>query len=551
MTRTPRVAVYARHSTSFQNPESSDDQVRACNPMVEPLGGKVAAVFTDPEISGYRRDRPGLLSMLRRVEAGEFDIVACEALDRIARDGEDVAWLGKKLRFERVALHTITEGEICDMKLAVASMMGALFLTNLRRKTLRGMESAILGGRMAGGRVYGYRRSTTSMGPNGPIPGRIEIDPDTAPIVRRILTDFSKGRSAYKIASDLNHEGVAGPSGGKWNQSTIRGDPKKLVGILHNPLYRGTLIWGRREWRRNPDSFKRERRYRLRDRSEWTVNDVPDLRIINEALAAAVDGEVARRRSPGRSGNAKGGSRGKHLLSGLIKCGSCGSNYVINGKDYYRCAGNREGRCDNRPSIRKSVIEDAALSVLQERLLTLEMAELFASEFAREVDRLRDAGSADAQRLKERVVVLEAEIDNLAQNFAKGVVSDTLAGMLTEREMERRTLLDRINLSEVAKFADVLPHPVLLERYTERIAKAREALSDPNSRVEAAQTLRSLLTSVTIHPSDGGAIAEVVGDPGKIIDFSQNSETASGTNSPGSSIAVVAGVGFEPTTFRL
>ena len=156
---TARVAIYGRHSTSFQNPQSSDDQVRACHPLVERLNGTVVSVLTDPEMSGYRRDRPGLKELLRKVRAGEVDIVVCEALDRIARDGEDVAWLGKKLRYDRVQLHTITEGEICEVKLAVASMMGAIFLENLRKKTLRGMEAAVLAGRLAGGRVYGYRRA--------------------------------------------------------------------------------------------------------------------------------------------------------------------------------------------------------------------------------------------------------------------------------------------------------------------------------------------------------------------------------------------------------
>ena len=54
--------------------------------------------------------------------------------------------------------------------------------------------------------------------------------------------------------------------------------------IANNPLYIGRLVWGRRQWRRNPDSEMRERRYRLRDRSEWIEVAVPDLRIIDQEL---------------------------------------------------------------------------------------------------------------------------------------------------------------------------------------------------------------------------------------------------------------------------
>jgi hypothetical protein len=45
----------------------------------------------DPEQSGYRRDRARLKQLLGDVENGRVDIVVCEALDRLARDAEDVA----------------------------------------------------------------------------------------------------------------------------------------------------------------------------------------------------------------------------------------------------------------------------------------------------------------------------------------------------------------------------------------------------------------------------------------------------------------------------
>ena len=550
MTAQPRVAIYARHSTSLQNPESSEDQIRACGPLVDRLNGRIVETHSDPEVSGYRRDRRGLKDLLNQVRAGEVDIVVCEALDRLARDGEDVAWLGKQLRYHRVQLYTTTEGEICEVKLAVASMMGAIFLENLRKKTLRDMEAAVLAGRIAGGRVYGYRRAEKFEGNGERIRGLLEIDPQTAPVVVRILAEFASGKSAYAIATILNSEGVPGPSGGKWNQSTIRGDPKKHVGILHNPLYRGRLVWGRREWRRDPDSEKRERRYRLRDRSQWIETQVPELRIVDTDLARRVQAEVERRTCPRRSGNSAGQMRKKHLLSGLIKCGICGRNYVINGKDYYRCAGQREGTCDGDGSIRKSVVEEAALQVIQDRLMTTELAELFALEFAREIERLQSGSDSEAARLADRLKDLDAEITNLANNFAKGAVSDTLIRMLNERETEKNHIEQRLQAAASARKAIVLPHPVLIERYGQQVRKAREALSDPCVREEASQTLTSLIDTITIHMEGSRAFADIVGNPAGIIDLAYDKPATSGRK-PVSSIAVVAGVGFEPTTFRL
>ena len=544
----PRVVIYGRHSTTFQNPESSDDQVRSCYPLVERLGGTVVQVYTDPEESGYKRLRPGLQALLDSIRNGEVDIVVCEAIDRIARDGEDISWLGKKLRFSNVRLHTLTEGEIDEMKFAVASMMGSIYLKILQQKTLRGMEAAVLAGRLAGGRVYGYRAVESRNSKGEPIKGLLEIDPETAPVVQRIHRDFATGKSAYQIAVALNEACVPSPRGGKWNQSTIRGDPKKHVGILHNPLYRGELVWGRREWRRDPDSDKRERRYRLRDESGWVRVKVPDLRIIDPELARQVQAEVRRRSNP-RLSNSLGQTRKKHLLSGLIKCGDCGASYVINGKDYYRCGGKREGKCESEISIRKSVVEEAVLRVIQTQLMTAELAELFAKEFTREVERLRSTGDSEVQLVRNRLGDVETEIRNLAANFTQGIVSPTLATMLTEREAEKEKLAERLRHLESARRADVLPHPALLERYTAKVNKAREALSDPTVRQEASEALRSLIETITIHTDDDRTIADVVGDTSKIIEFAAD-EGRRPAGAP-SSIAVVAGVGFEPTTFRL
>lgn len=54
----PRIAIYGRHSTDKQNPSSSADQIAACQSVVQYLGGEVVRTYTDPELSGYRRDRP-------------------------------------------------------------------------------------------------------------------------------------------------------------------------------------------------------------------------------------------------------------------------------------------------------------------------------------------------------------------------------------------------------------------------------------------------------------------------------------------------------------
>ena len=374
-----RTAIYARHSTAMQNHSSSDDQAAACAEVVVRYGGVVVDTYADPEISGYRRDRPGLMRLLADVRSGRIDMIVSEALDRLARDCEDISWLGKKLQFDHVRLVTSTEGEIDEVKLAIAGMLGSMFLTNLQRKTVRGQKAAVLAGRFAGGRAYGYRKVSTLDARGEPVRGVMEIVPHEADVVRRICAEFAAGRSAIQIAKRLNLEHVPGPRGSQWNASTIRGDPKKLVGILNNPLYRGRLIWNRREWRKDPDSERRERRYRLRDPAEWVEIGVPDLAVIDPALGAAIDTEFRLRARPGGGTRPEAMRRSVHLLSGLIVCGVCGANYTISGKDYYRCAGRRSAARAPTPSRCAPLLLGHSPRHFEADLLTLEMASVFVS----------------------------------------------------------------------------------------------------------------------------------------------------------------------------
>ena len=367
----PRIVLYGRYSTALQTSSSSADQVASCGPLVTYLGGKVVNTWLDPELSGYRRDRPGLKQLLGAIESGEVDIIVCEALDRLARDAEDVACWARSIAFHRVQLHTVSEGHVDEIKFAVAGLLGAIFLKHLIDKTLRGMASAVLAGRFAGGKAYGYKRVVQFDAKGELVRGLLAVDEEQAQVVQRIFAWFTAGLPSIESAKRLNEEGVPGPGGGQWNASTIRGDPKKLVGILNNPLYAGRLVWGRRQWRRNPDSEQRERRYRLRDASEWIEVAVPELRIVEDETAEAAQVEIERRQRPAVSGDALiRQNRQKHLPSGLIRCGCCGSNYTINGKDCYRCAGHKERvTCDNTASVRKEPLETATIVILQHGLL--------------------------------------------------------------------------------------------------------------------------------------------------------------------------------------
>ncbi len=553
MKASPRIVLYGRHSTVLQTATSSADQAASCMKLVDYLGGTVVATYLDPEQSGYRRDRPGLKKLLRDVETGAVDLVVCEALDRLARDAEDVAFLGKKLMYHRVALHTVSEGHVDEIKFAVAGLLGAIFLKHLVDKTVRGMEAAVLAGRFAGGRAYGYKRVIRFDAKGELIRGLLEIDDDQAVIVERIYTEFAAGQSSIQIATGLNVDGIPGPRGGQWNASTIRGDPKKATGILNNPLYVGRLVWGRRQWRRNPDSEKRERRYRLRDTVEWIEVEMPHIRIISDLQWGAAQNQIDQRKRPTADVPLGRQNRKRHLLSGLIRCSCCGSGYTISGKDYYRCAGQKErGTCPNTVSVRKGPLETATLSVLQHHLLTEHHVQLFVEEFEREMARLEKSTTQQDQMTADRLSVVTREIENLAANMLTGVLSPTLLKLLSDRENEKGQLEAKLaSLVPATPGADIPPHPELLRLFERNVRELCETLNNESIRGKASEILSTIIESVTIYPhGEHGPEAEVVAKVSNMISFATNTNAAP-RGGDYSSTAVVAGTGFEPVTFRL
>jgi DNA invertase Pin-like site-specific DNA recombinase len=243
-----RAVIYARYSTDLQSHASIEDQVRLCRTRIGAEGWTLLNTYTDHALSGASRLRPGYQKLLEDARAGLFDVVVAEALDRLSRDQEDTAALYKQLGFSGVRLVTLAEGEISELHVGLKGTMNALFLKDLAMKTRRGLEGRVRQGRSGGGLCYGYRVAAERDAAGNPIPGGRLIDKAEADIVVRIFREYAAGRSPREIARRLNADGIPGPGGRPWGDTTIRGHALRGTGVLHNELYVGRLVWNRQRY---------------------------------------------------------------------------------------------------------------------------------------------------------------------------------------------------------------------------------------------------------------------------------------------------------------
>ena len=104
------VALYARYSSDNQRDASIEDQLRLCRERAEREGWRIVDSYNDRSVSGASLIRPGVQAMMQDAQAGRFNLVLAESLDRISRDQEDIAGVYKRLTFAGVRMVTLSEG---------------------------------------------------------------------------------------------------------------------------------------------------------------------------------------------------------------------------------------------------------------------------------------------------------------------------------------------------------------------------------------------------------------------------------------------------------
>ena len=543
-----RAAIYARYSSDLQSETSIDDQVRLCRERAEHDGMTVTEVYSDYAISGGTlSNRPGMLALMDAAKQSKFDVVIAEALDRISRGQEDIAAIYKRLSHAEIKIVTLSEGEINELHVGLKGTMNALFLKDLAIKTKRGQRGRVEAGKIPGGNSYGYNIIRQLKDDGTVTTGEREINVEHAAIIKRIFEEYAACKSPRKIAAALNAECIPSPRGGQWNASTINGSRQRRNGILNNELYLGRITYNRQRFIKDPETGKR--RSRLNPEHEWVVTDVPHLRIIDDDVWNRVQAIKARYTS--KVGNKR--QTKKRLLTGLIKCGSCGGSMTIVNRERYSCSAKRErGTCDSPVGITVSELEDRVLTGLKDILLGNEdLIQVFVSEFKAEVIRLRKQRGNLERQTQKGLNKVNAGIKRCLTFITggdgdPGLVRDELKSLEDrKRDLERQMLAANED-------RNIEVHPNIAELYAKKVTELRSLLTDETTRTQAMDIIRSMIDHIEIHAGTERGKPEVtlVGALAQILAFTQQNKTAASNGSDGR-VLMVAGVGFEPTTFRL
>ncbi len=421
--------------------------------------------YVDAGKSAKDQNRPQLQRLKRDIAAGKVDLVICFKLDRITRSLKDFVDLWALFAEHDVNVSSLREKFDTSMPTGEAMVQLIMVFAQLERKmtaerTFSIMRDRADRGLWNGGHVLGY----CSMKDD---PGKLEIDPEGAAIVRRMFDLFEELGSAGAVTRRLNELGIRLPTY-RTRADKLRGGnlftKQKVIGILRNAIYLGHIHWG--------ESVKENCHEAIITSQQF---DRVQLQI----------GKMLVRRM-----NLKKPKGRVYLLSGLLRC-QCGAHMVgasAHGRTdknyYYVCTRQQHegGKYSCQSSrIPAEALENALIGRISEIGRMVEARDRIVQEalscLGGEAVRLREEEDLARRRLSQ----VRADIGRLVE-VLKNLGARGLASVQSELErLEDEEGQMKKNLTEIAK----------------RQAPVERVSDDARSFLETWQDIGELLGSAT------------------------------------------------------
>lgn len=376
-----------REDERFHSPEEQEQLARA---FAESRGLRVGVVLPpDIDKSGGTVEREGLKRALERVRAGESGGIVVAWLDRFSRDAAQAYDLLRAFEDAGGRVYAPEAPEDVSTPEGTLQMgMFLLFAQYQRQRARAGFDRA-------------KERATLAGIPFRPVPigyrqradRKLEVDPETAPAVREVFERRAAGDGWTKLANVLGER-----TDRVWTRQGVEG-------IIRRRLY----ATGRLE---HGDVVSEHDAGAIVDEPLWHA-------------AQRVSAKPRPARNPGTP----------WLLSGLLKCATCGYNLTP------RRTGNgyRRYQCQNRRCA-------ARASVVAERLERWVMLQSFAAGDEMETR----AQAPDLEALETALATAERRLEQATTPEAQDALGELWAPTVKTRRQERDAALAQLGAARQA-----------------------------------------------------------------------------------------------------
>lgn len=412
----------------------------------------LVACYCDNGKTGTNFQRSGFCEMLQAIKEEKIDCVVVKDLSRFGRNYiETGIYLEKifpfmKVRFISIEDHydSINATENERFELSLKNMYHDLYAKDISKKIKSILDMKRKEGLFLGNSApFGYKKSRQN-------PYQLEIEEETAAVVKEIFNLRMSGMGVVKIARLLNDRGILSKNRRRYERGELKGtngeenalwSGSSVLGILENPIYCGNLV-----------ERKSECHNKL-SKKEWNLIKYTHEPIIDQKLFDQIQNLIQYKRAKKKENTEKFNT--ENVLKGMIICGEChgkmtrSSGYLTKNSFLFRYHYNCRRKyikyegCKNR-------------SILEENL-NLAVIESLKIQFSVMLN-LKDITVFDKRQVFDEKPVFY----HLYQRYRKGQLSkeeyilekrnrkETYQNKIKEKEKEFRENIDR--KSEIVQF---------------------------------------------------------------------------------------------------
>ncbi|WP_423337749.1 recombinase family protein [Melissococcus plutonius] len=425
-----QTAIYVRVSTNEQAEEgySIDEQIDKLTKFCEIKEWNVTHIYKDPGFTGSNMERPGLQKLIRDVKLNRIDTILVYKLDRLSRSQKDTLYLIEDI-FEAKQTAFVSLNENFDTSTPFGkAMIGILAVfAQLEREQIK--ERMTMGklGRAKSGKAmswhwapFGYKY----------IDGNYVINDLESQVVKQIFYDYLSGISITKLKDKLNEEGHIAKDI-PWSYRTIRQ-------TLDNPTYAGYTKY----------------KDQIFEGNHMAIISKDIFNKTQEQLAIRQQAAYAKNNNPRPF-------QAKYLISGLVRCGICGSSLSLMQynlkKDgtrtkIYRCYSRIKKRNLTQKQATSCTSSDYKKETLEYYVLTeLEKLRINPNSIL-ELEKESDTPSFDIVSLERKLSELDTKLEKLINLY----IDDSLPKEVLEKKKikildEQKRIEERINNLEINK----------------------------------------------------------------------------------------------------
>lgn len=453
-------AIYARLSVEDNGCES--DSIENQIALLEKYVANhhqlaLISTFYDNGATGTNFDRAGFTAMLDEVKKGRINCIVVKDLSRFGRNYMETGNYLEKI-FPCLGVRFISVNDNYDSISVTANEALALSLKNvchhiyakdISRKICTVFEAkkkhGLFLGRFA---PYGYRKAEGNK-------YKLEIEAETAGVVRDIFGMRLAGMGVASIARTLNDKGIASYYKLLFERGLVKGTRKEaaalwsggsVTGVLQNPIYCGGIVERKGEYA----YYKGIQKHEI-PQSEWNYIENTHDAIIDRATFEQVRQLIGHSKQAVKDQKKQTSHRQRteNILRGLLICGHCKKKMLRDGGDYnaegkllrhrFRCSGKYQ-KSDNCKSL--SVTESQLVSTVLELVkLQLDLladtgermnASLKPAEYEKQ-----SAGAISKERnLETQLLQIKSRIEELYHGYKQGLLPES-AYVFAQSKCER------------------------------------------------------------------------------------------------------------------